>query len=97
MKLSIYKTYSISQTSESYVMLSINNQVILKIVKQNTFCALWSKLAFLFPGKTNQKISSSCTYHCDQLEVELIDFKDGLRIEDIPKLESKDNFDYWCI
>ena len=46
-------------------------------------------LAFPFTAKSHQGSTNSCTYHFDKLKVENIDFSNGLRIADTPKLQSE--------
>ena len=53
--------------------------------------ALWSILTKMFPPKTNQDSTANKEQHLDKLIVRVIDFNDSLRIEDMLKLEPKNN------
>ena len=53
------------------------------------FCVLWSILAKMFPATINQNFTSSYKQHFKKLDITGIDFTNGLRVEFIPKLQSK--------
>ena len=45
----------------------------------------------MFPATTNQRCTSSYKLHFNELDIIAIDFINGLRVEDIPKLQSKND------
>ena len=55
------------------------------------FCAFWSILAKMLPALTNQ--NGTCIYeqHFKKLDMKSINFSTGLKVEDVPKLESESN------
>ena len=89
MQVSMYKTNPL--LSGTYVKLPNKNQAILNPKSIHMFLALWSILAFLFPAKTNQDSTANYKCHFSKSDKDGIDSSNGLRIEDIPKLEPKNN------
>ena len=72
-------------------LLLLSNQAFLNIKKLICFCALWSILVKKFPMITNQICISGYKQPFYKLQKSGIDFSNGLRIENIPKFESKSN------
>ena len=52
-------------------------------------CAFGSVLSFLFPTKLNQDSEASFENYFDELDIDGFDFSSVLRIENVPKVESK--------
>ena len=56
--------------------------------KKDRFCALWSISAKLFPTITNQNSTSTFVPHFVELDKRGFDSTNGLKIEDVPRVES---------
>ena len=85
----MYKTTCV--TWGSYVNLPFDIIANLHMKNFEMFCSLWSILAVLFPTKANRNSTASCKYHSDDLDIDSNYFSHGLRLGDIPKLDSKNN------
>ena len=57
----------------------------------DNFYVLWSILAFFLPTETNQKSAASFEQMFEKMKTDSIDFRDILRIEDLPTLETKNS------
>ena len=87
MQKQVYKTNLLS--SGTYRELPINNQADLNIKSKDLSCAYWSILAKMFPAITDQKGTSIYEQHFIKSDMKIIDFTEGLKVEDAPKLESE--------
>ena len=74
------------------IKLLIKSQPILNIKTNDTFCVLWSILAFFHPRKTHHDTAASYMHHSNELDLDGIDFINNLGDEVKLNLESKSIF-----
>ena len=71
----------------TYVKFPIRTNAILNIQKVDTYCFLWSILANIHPVDSNPQRVSKYEPYRDELNINDIDFTNGMRIKDIDKFE----------
>ena len=67
--------------------LTIKNQAKVKIKNKDNMCAIHSNLAFLHPPRVNPKRVSNYKTKLDEIKTDGIDLTDGIKVDDIGKLE----------
>ena len=89
LKLYFHKTNPIN--GRTYIKFPIRTNSILNIQNNDSYCFVWSILAFLHPvDKDPQRVSKYEPYR-NELDISNIDFTNGMRIIDIPKFENLNN------
>ena len=81
----------------SYRGLLANCQAVVNNKHIYEFCAFRSIIAEIFPVTTNENKTSSCQQHFDKLDTSGIDFSNGLRFENISKLDYKNDINHIVI
>ena len=75
----------------TYVKFPIRTNSILNVQNMDTYCFLWSILANIHPvNKDPQRVSKYIAYK-NELNINDIDFTNGMRITDIDKFENLNN------
>ena len=88
-KIYFHKTNPIN--GMTYVEFPIRTNAILNIQNNDTYCFLWSILAYLHPvNKDPQRVSKYIPYQ-NELNITDIDFSNGMKITDIDKFEKLNN------
>ena len=72
-------------------MLPINRQEVRSVKNIDQFCALWLILGFDFSYKNKLKNYTHFKNHFNESDIDVSDFKNGLRKDDTHNLESKIN------
>ena len=86
LKIYFHKTNPIN--GMTYIKFPIRTNSILNIQNNDTYCFLWSILANLHPAdKDPQRVSKYIAYE-NELNINDIDFTNGMRISDIDKFEN---------
>ena len=88
-KIYFHKTNPIN--GQTYIKFPIRTNSILNIQNKDTYCFLWSILANLHPvDKDPQRVSKYIPYK-NELNINNIDFTNGMKITDIDKFENLNN------
>ena len=89
LKIYFHKTNAIN--GRTYIEFPIRTNSILNIQNNDTYCFLWSILANLHPvDKNPQRVSKYIPYQ-NELNINNIDFTNGMKISDIDKFENLNN------
>ena len=89
LKIYFHKTNPIN--GQTYVKFPIRSNAILNIQNTDTYCFLWCILASIHPvNKDPQRVNKYITYR-NELNIDNIDFSNGMKITDIPKFENLNN------
>ena len=89
LKIYFHKIHPIN--GMTYKKFPIRTNSILNIQNNDTYCFLWSILAAIHPvNKDPQRVSKYKPYQ-NELNINDIDFTNGMRIIDIPKFEKLNN------
>ena len=85
LKIYFHKTNPLN--GRTYVKFPIRSNSILNIQNKDAYCFLWSILANIHPvDKDPQRVSKYIPYQ-NELNINNIDFSDGMKICDIPRFE----------
>ena len=87
-KIYFHKTNPIN--GRTYIKFPIRTNAILNIQNKDTYCFLWSILAYIHPiDEKNHpyRVSKYMPYQ-NELNIDNIDFSNGMKIADIPKFEN---------
>ena len=89
LKIYFHKTNPIN--GRTYIKFPIRSNAILNIQNNDSYCFLWSILASIHPtNKDPQRVSKYVPYK-NELNINDIDFTNGMRITDITKFENLNN------
>ena len=87
-RLKIYFHKTNIMNGMTYVKFPIRNNSVLNTQNTDTYCFLWSILANINPvDKDPQRVSKYIPYQ-NELNINNIDFTNGMRMIDIPKFEN---------
>ena len=91
LKIYFLKTNVIN--GSTYITFPLRTNAILNIQNVDTFCFLWSILANIHPinDKNHPYCVSKYIRYRDELNINNIDFTNGTKIDDIPRLERLNN------
>ena len=89
LKIYFHKTNPIN--GQTYVEFPIRTNAILNIQNNDTYCFLWSILACIHPVIENPHRVSKYIPYQNELNINDIDFSNGMRITDIDKFENLNN------
>ena len=89
LKIYFHKTNPIN--GMTYVEFPIRTNAILNIQNNDSFCFLWSILAWLHPVNENPHRVSKYIPFKNELNINDIDFSNGMKITDIDKFEKLNN------
>ena len=85
--LNLFKTKTLS--IRTHADFPINKQAKLNVDVFDEFCSIWSMLAKNFHAKTNLNSTASDKQHFKKMKIQGGEFSDGLKNEEIPKIEPK--------
>ena len=89
LKIYFHKTNPIN--GMTYIDFPIRTNAILNIQNNDSYCFLWSILASIHPVNKNPQRVSKYEPYRNELNINNIDFSNGMKIIDIPKFENLNN------
>ena len=89
--LNIYFHKTNPINGKTYVKFPIRTNAILNIQNNETYCFLWSILAFLYPVNENPHRVSKYIPYKNEFNIANIDFSIGMKITDTDKFENLNN------
>ena len=89
LKIYFHKTNPIN--GRTYIKFPIRTNAVLNIQNNDSYCFLWSILAYIHPvNKDPHRVSKYIPYQIE-LNINNIDFTNGMKITDIDKFENLNN------